>query len=232
MRIRRLSLHSCLAIVIFISVSGASYSNPPKPKQIKSIADCPPNGIGGDSKLNHAKNRTDAPTGTIKNKKFGQIAAMESSEPSTWSQGADRSSLEALGEGTAVRMEAFLIKVKHYTKPSETCNCKLPLEENNDFHLVLGNTPETTEDNSLTAEMTPRVRLHDHPEWTYAKLQQLAGSEIKIRVTGYLMLDTQHLHGGPHRLTNWEIHPVTEFEVKLAGTWKKLDDVTVADLDQ
>ena len=53
-----------------------------------------------------------------------------------------------------------------------------------------------------------------------------------MRVTGWLMLDTQHIERPITRSTNWEVHPVTEFEVctstvarcRAGEGWVTLDD--------
>ena len=83
------------------------------------------------------------------------------------------------------------------------------------------------EKRSLTAEITPRLRPDG---WTIAKLRKLVreggvptddtdtGTNIKrpfayIRVTGWAMLDTQHISKPIDRRSNWEIHPATKFEV-------------------
>ena len=83
------------------------------------------------------------------------------------------------------------------------------------------------EKRSLTAEITPRLRPDG---WTIAKLRELVRSggvpaddtdtatNIKrpfayIRVTGWAMLDTQHISKPIDRRSNWELHPVTKFDV-------------------
>lgn len=54
-----------------------------------------------------------------------------------------------------------------------------------------------------------------------------------VRVTGWAMLDTQHIAHPINRRSNWEIHPATKFEVCTAtvadcdvGTgWTSLEEV-------
>lgn len=102
------------------------------------------------------------------------------------------------------------------------------------------------EKRSLTAEITPRLR----PEgWTIAKLRRLVReggvptddadvAVIKrpfadVRVTGWVMLDTQHISKPIDRRSNWELHPVTKFEVctttiQSCGSgqgWTKLEEI-------
>ena len=63
---------------------------------------------------------------------------------------------------------------------------------------------------AVTAEITPRFRK---PGWEFEKLDYLGEEKFYVRVTGWLMLDTEHVNNPIVRATNWEIHPVTKFEV-------------------
>ena len=70
------------------------------------------------------------------------------------------------------------------------------------------------EENSITAEFGPRVRL-DSQQLTRANLQPLIAVDgvQKLRITGILMFDSEHSLG--HHLkrhNNWEIHPVLGME--------------------
>ncbi len=101
---------------------------------------------------------------------------------------------------------------------------------------------------SLTAEITPRLR---HDGWTIAKLRKLVreggvptddtatvSATVKrpfayVRITGWAMLDTQHISKPIARRSNWELHPVTKFEVctttiQTCGNgqgWTKLEEI-------
>jgi hypothetical protein len=119
----------------------------------------------------------------------------------------------------------------------ETCNCKLEEPENTDNHIVLVDpkfktpTLKRNEKHSVTAEITPRVRL-DHPNFTQEKLQSLIDPSWKasqkpqkgkllVRVTGRLMFDSEH-YCGPFQLNrenDWEIHPI--FKVEYCPNGKK-----------
>jgi len=88
------------------------------------------------------------------------------------------------------------------------------------------------EADSVTAEITPRVRKQSHATWNATKIGGFTGKFV--RITGWLMLDTAHVHhshkanndpadhaGTPlNRATNWEVHPVTKLEV-CTSTVKK-----------
>ena len=103
------------------------------------------------------------------------------------------------------------------------------------------------EKRSLTAEITPRLRPVG---WEIATLRELVRSggvptddtdtatNIKrpfayIRVTGWAMLDTQHISKPIDRRSNWELHPVTKFEVCTTTVlacnggsgWKGLEEI-------
>ncbi len=96
------------------------------------------------------------------------------------------------------------------------------------------------EKKSLTAEIGPRLRItsaaigsETDSDREFKLLQRLAKDFTYVRVTGWAMLDTQHISTPINRLSNWEIHPVTKFEGCTAtvaecdtGTgWKKLDEM-------
>src|SRR5204863_5644294 len=85
---------------------------------------------------------------------------------------------------------------------------------------------DEAETGSVTAEITPRVRQKlGHPDWVFSNINDFEGQFV--RLTGWLMLDTKHIPQDPDtpllpnehrnkglsRATNWEIHPVTKFEI-------------------
>ena len=75
---------------------------------------------------------------------------------------------------------------------------------------------------SLTAEFTPRVRGHGHPNFTREKLQPLIDAApqkaLLVRVTGLLLFDSEHfIRNHLVRVNNWEIHPVLKLEVCETG---------------
>lgn len=204
-----------------------------KPKKCchaTGFADCPANGCGVDLLLNTAKNRTDLPNETdVQQKTILQIAAFK--RPKKWSWNQSRALLVKWGEGTPLRVTLFLQGVSKYADGAEACNCNLTGERNNDYHLVLGSTANAAEKQSLTAEITPRLRRKN---WDYDHLKELAKQKTYVRVTGWAMLDTQHIGDAhPIRRTHWEIHPLTNLEVCTTtrpqcdtGTgWKPLEDM-------
>ena len=173
-----------------------------------------------DALLNNAKNRTDVPSAGADILHVHEMVDLM--EPADWLTGQDRDSVSG-DEGRAVRLVAFLKIVKAETS-GETCNCNLHSPADTDLHLVMVDHKTDLEVDSVTAEITPRVRkeLH-HPNWTAAKIGGLQNK--LVRLTGWLMFDSGHAHhshkvnakdhaGIPlKRATNWEVHPVTKVEV-------------------
>ena len=94
------------------------------------------------------------------------------------------------------------------------------------------------EEESITAEFTPRVRL-DHPNFVRTNLTQRINSAprnaLLVRATGLLMFDSEHFLARPlKRVNDWEIHPVLKLEFCETGNdcgvnsndgWKSLDDL-------
>ena len=160
------------------------------PSCANSISKCPVKGCGGgDPKLDTLKNRTDLPNSPL-GWTIPQIIALK--QPTHWTSGQDRSSLT--DEGQAVILEAVLVHAK--TAEPESCNCYLTGAPNNDIHLNLTATASQTLDDSVVAEITPRVRPAG---WTLTKLSNLYRQKAYVRVTGWLMFDSEHVdgNGGP-----------------------------------
>jgi hypothetical protein len=220
-----------LALLVVVPTVGSA-----KKKKVKStcgansFGNCPKEGCGGDSELNTKKNRTTKPAASsVETYKRADFVKLKF--PKKWTAGTKRALLETWGEGTPVEYEAYLIKAKHYTSGMESCNCNLKKEENNDFHLVTVSQKNAGEDNSVTAEISPHIRPAG---WTFSKLTDLSKKKTYVKITGYLMLDTQHLGAGPPiRITDWEVHPVTKMQVctgtitgcKAGNGWTDLEDL-------
>jgi hypothetical protein len=154
--------------------------------------------------------------------------------------GDDRAPITALGEGKKITVMAKALVARK--GGAESCNCKLTSVADTDNHIVLVDpsvrrpTLPANEDDSETAEFTPRVRL-DHPNLGRPQLQPLitaAGGALLVRVTGLLMFDSEHSLG--HHLkrhNNWEIHPVIGMEycpprktctADSDANWKSIED--------
>lgn len=178
-----------------------------------SFADCADQGCGGDPLLNGKKNRTDNPAASAVNL-FTILEIANFTHPASWSSGQPRTLLETWGEGRGLQVMLYIKAAKNYPSGAESCNCNLKGNDNNDFHIVLVTRKNDPEEKSLTAEISPRLRPAG---WDIQKLRALATQKTFVRVTGWAMLDTQHVgKSTPKRKTHWEIHPVTSFEVCTA----------------
>jgi hypothetical protein len=193
---------------------------------IRTIADCPDTGCGGsgaDPLLNERKNRT-ADAASPERLTLSDIRRLR--QPRRWPVGQDRSSLAA-NEDRAVAVMGFLNRASVSTR--ESTNCNLSGASNNDNHLDLISRPGDVGATAVTAEITPRVRKDG---WTIEKLRFLASRNMFVRATGWLTLDTQHISSPLSRSTNWEVHPVTGFDVCTGTTrqcqqgnnWMPLED--------
>lgn len=197
----------------------------PCPAGITAIGNCPTGGCGhlSDSLLDEQKNRTEAAQTSGAAKRVADIKALP--EPKDWLTGKNRAEIEKPGlERSPFRLVAFLQKVK--TEGGESCNCELRKLVDTDLHFVMVDDLNDPESASISAEVTPRVRQNGHENWTDRRLKPLEGS--LVRLTGWLMLDTAHIHHnvllhdaqGPeinrepiNRASNWELHPITKIEV-------------------
>lgn len=236
-------------------------SPPPKPCVAK-FEDCEPEGCSDDNhhdpELNQLKNAvsSDKP---VQDRTLDELIALNATaKKKGYKKGKSRSILEKLGEGTQARVVGYLLAVKKEGR--ESCNCNFDeVDVLTDNHLVLVNPdiidkfklPEPAnskqlkavfdqrEPFSVTAEFTPRVRADGHPNFTrkiqFEKLNKTKQGALWVRVTGQLMLDSQHFGTSkPVRATHWEIHPILKLEFCPEGkkctktgnaNWVDLDSV-------
>lgn len=213
---------------------------------VKDIADCPDEGCGGsyDADLNKRKNiRSDDQQTVVRSIQW----IKNLSDPKQFTRSAERLELTELGEGQKITIVAYALAVRKVGR--ESCNCGLTAAKDTDNMIVLVDpalsqpTLEAAENDSVTAEFTPRTRL-DHPNFTQVKLQSLIDRNWKqgetprkgkllVRVTGLLMFDSEHfVRNSLRRHNNWEIHPVLKLEYCPEGkacqvgadqNWKNLD---------
>lgn len=144
--------------------------------------------------------------------------------PVSFVKKGSREELAVSGEGAHVRVRAFLLEARPGNPESCNCGQRLKKQKDLDNHLVLveeetldleGSDDKKTlalrEEESITAEFTPRVRL-DHPNFIRANLTSRIKNAPKkallVRVTGLLMFDSEHFVGHHlKRVNDWEIHP-------------------------
>jgi hypothetical protein len=242
-----------LALTLCTIATGANNKPDNKPCTATKLAECPDTGCGDDfdSNLNLQKNiRSDTGTATTRSLAFMKNLA----DPKNFTEGGSRTELKDLGEGQKISVVAYLLIAK--AEPGgESCNCHLKTVAETDNHLVLvekatvDQFPPSAEDTdthvsasreeqSETAEFTPRVRLA-HPHFTRETMQPMINRTPKrallVRVTGLLLFDSEHFVKHPlTRVNNWEIHPVLKMEFCTTGNsctadsnrgWKSVDDL-------
>jgi len=221
--------------IIFLTIAALALvgiwyfgQNGTKPQNARSgapeqLAGVGPDGTDGDPILNRLKNRATAPA-TVKDYNVDQIIAIPNDileqegrrQRSNWYPAArlHAQQYESLG----ARVTGYIVKAKQ--SGLESANGYV--DSLRDYHIWISETPEGSRARSLIVEMTPRWKAI-HPEWRLRYLQSLVENRAKVRVTGWLLWDEEHASEvDKSRGTQWEIHPVTLFEVWSNGRWEDL----------
>jgi hypothetical protein len=104
----------------------------------------------------------------------------------------------------------------------ESTNCHLTADDEVDWHIYLTNSPAQQIKSAIIVETTPRTRPQH--KWTTAMLPPLVDSQTRVRISGWLMYDSEHINViGTQRATVWEVHPITKIEIENNGQWVDLD---------
>jgi hypothetical protein len=247
-------------VLISLLLNGANAQTNKKTPCAPSLEECPREGCSKknthDPQLNRLKNLKSS-NKPIEDRTLTELIKLEKKViDSGYKTGKPRTVLTNFGEGTQVRVVGYLLAVKK--ESGESCNCGLSeVDITTDNHLVLVNPKTVTslplpekaskktltaifhkrEDQSVTAEFTPRVRADGHPNFTrkiqFEKLNKTHQGALWVRVTGQLFFDSEHFGKKPlKRATNWEIHPILKFEFCPQGkTCPKNGDANWVDLD-
>jgi len=185
--------------------------------------DCGPAGKGGDKATNLLKNRTDVPS-VARDMTIDAMTQLEIPEVARqrdkWDP-AQTAAIKSIGEGQAVRIHGFLVRVKN--ERGTTADCEFA--NYGDWHLAIAPSSENEKGDFVLAVAGPRIRLL-HSNWSLPRLQALAESKSPVRVTGWLFFDQQHPTQGPLKIasTPWEIRPAVKIEFQLDGSWHDLDE--------
>lgn len=195
-------------------------ANKPQPP-LNTYQGCPAGGDGGDSQLNIRKNRTDSapwyPVSIASILNLQWPRSIEQKHRSDWSY-TDANEI-ARYEGIPVQIEGWLAGAKQ--QGPESCNCHSVNDVDN--HLWIVDSTNKTRAQSVVAEITPRMRAL-HPGWAFSRIQSLVGKQVKVRISGWLMMDQEHPDQvGQTRGTIWEIHPIIAFDVQGPNGWVSLD---------
>lgn len=178
--------------------------------------------------LNQLK-RSMPPEGTPTTVTFDTFSQLQSAAVELVDQGVDIAPSErekiksietaegTVGEGSLVRLVAFLSEGKPHANTGESVNCNLKSEANNDLHISVAERKNGSEFDGIVVEMIPQ----DRPDnWTSTQVGTLRGKVLLIE--GALLYDNMHvtngdennpLTGQPKRFSLWEIHPITSVKV-------------------
>ena len=173
--------------------------------------------------------RTVPPEGTPTTLTFETFAQLQSAAVDLVDQGveiapAERDKIKSIetadatvGEGSRVRLIAFLSEGSPHANSGESVNCNLKREANNDLHISVTEAKDGSEFEGIVVEMIPQDRPAN---WTSNNLKELRGKVLLFE--GGLFYDNMHfvngdednpLQGQPKRFSLWEIHPVTSLKV-------------------
>lgn len=174
---------------------------------------CGPTGDASDPTaiaLNTNKNRTDVP-GTS-----AYVAI-------NWDDLANLPS-DRVGDfvGAPVTVVGYLSHQVKVETGGESTNCHAHADAEVDWHIYLTKSPSQGIADAVIVETTPRTRPSH--QWTTATLQPFVDSQTQVRISGWLMYDSEHIGViGTQRATVWEVHPITRIEVQKNGQWVDLD---------
>jgi hypothetical protein len=183
--------------------------------------------------------RTAPPDGTPVTLTFDTFSQLQSAAVELVDEGveispADREKLKSIetgegtvGEGSRVRLMAFLSEGKPHANSGESVNCNLKTEAKNDIHISVTERKSGSEFDGVVVEMIPQ----DRPgKWTSGNIEGLRGKVLLIE--GGLFYDNLHfangdennpLSGQPKRFSLWEIHPITSVKVCKKTTMSQCD---------
>ena len=180
-------------------------------------------GSGGDGMLNREKNRFTAPL-DVEDQTIAQIEAIPSTLLSE-SGRRKRSNWPAASEDYVEQEERRGVRVVGYlihAKESGAESCNGYSDVLHDFHVWISDSPTSDKSNGMIVEITPRWKSV-HADWQLRTLEKLSNEHAQLRITGWLMWDEEHPDEvGKSRATQWEVHPVTNLEVRSGGAWVAL----------
>jgi hypothetical protein len=158
--------------------------------------------------LNDNKNRTDVP---------GDADYVEISWSNLSSLPSDRVNDFVGAPVSVVGFLSHRINVEN-TGTGESTNCHLLGADEVDWHIYLTESPAQPISQAIIVETTPRTRPQH--TWTTNMLTPLVDSQTLVRISGWLMYDSEHIGViGRQRATVWEVHPITKIEVQTNGQW-------------
>lgn len=182
-----------------------------------------PEGIGGDAILNRLKNRTTIPD-EVSDYTVAQLIAIPNDvlyqegrrRREKWYPSAKLYAEKIETRGS--RVTGYLLRAKQ--SGIESANGYI--DSLRDYHLWIADDSVADRRRTMIAEITPRWKTV-FPEWRLRTFKRLADQKARVRVTGWLLWDNVHASDvNKSRGTQWEVHPVTKFEVFTGGEWRDL----------
>src|SRR5262249_47992131 len=140
---------------------------------------CGPEGDANQPKtmvLNDNKNRTDVPSSYV-TIGWDQLKSLPTNRVDDF-------------QGAAVSVVGFLSHKIKVQKGGESTNCHLLGDNEVDWYIYLTKSPAQGIDEAVIVEATPRTRPSH--KWTTAMLVLLVDSQTPVRISGWLMYDTEH----------------------------------------
>jgi Bacterial SH3 domain len=105
----------------------------------------------------------------------------------------------------------------------ESTNCHFTADNEVDWHIYLTGSPAQQISMAIIVETTPRTRPQH--QWTTGMLSALVNSSNQVRISGWLMYDSEHINViGKQRATVWEVHPITKIEIQSNGKWVDIEN--------
>ena len=197
--------------------------------------------------VNQSK-RTVPPPGTPSTLTFETFSQLQSAAVELVDQGVEippteRDKIKSIettegtvGEGSRVRLVAFLSDGTPHPNTGESVNCNLRGESNNDIHIPVTETKNGSEFEAIVVEMIPQGRPAN---LTSNEVETLRGQVLLIE--GGLFYDNLHFANGdasnpiagqPKRFSLWEIHPVTSVKVCQKATISQCDPGRASDWNE
>ncbi|GAC1640306.1 MAG: hypothetical protein NVS4B2_29780 [Chloroflexota bacterium] len=188
---------------------------------VETYHGCPPQGSGGeDPFLNQLKNRVDRPA-------HSAVFSFRDVESLDWPAGvvdvltakwqpAARARVFRY-EGRAATFVGYLTDADVAGAEPTNCVGRGGL----DWHLWLGTYPHASHIHTFVAEITPRMRAR-YGNFDLSRLESIVAQGNRVRVTGWLMFDSEHIEKSNRRTTVWEMHPFTFIDMWNYGHWVRV----------
>jgi hypothetical protein len=204
---------------------------------------CGPKGDGSDPDQYILKNRSDVPSAyhdvtfdAIDELPFPGKGENKKAPPNRRNWLPEHFAITDPYEGKPIRVEGYIIVIRDQKKSTpgdgEGTNCGFVTLGNIDAHIALVKEKNDPESKAIVVEWTPRF-TQAHRNWTSEKLKPWIKTGMKVRISGWLMVDPNHLNHitgvkingqiRKFRHTLWEIHPITKIEVEVNGNFVDLD---------